>query len=992
MNERSRQAEKFVRASIVVLFFLSGATSLAYQGIWFRRFTATWGSSNLAMAAVVSSFLVGLALGAYVAGKLARRIGNPLLWYGILEVCIGLWALLVPSLILWVSDTGLGTLSGLSSSSLLLFAFRVIIAFLIIGFPCICMGATLPLLVDFRCRERDSIGRATALLYGMNTLGASVGCYVTGFHLLPALGSVATNLTTALANAAIGVGAIVVSTRWSFSRIQSVPIGLEPEVSRHSRLPDSVAWVCAASAMTGWSALTLEMVWARQLATVLGGSTYVFTATLCVVLLGIAIGSLLYNLTERFAGTSERLFELSACVIVGTCSLAVAGQVLIPSMCQVTGALRDLRASDVSNGLICTAIAIVLELGAAIGMGMLFPALVAAAKRRAAQPAEVVGSLYLWNTVGSGLGAVMASSLLVPLVGSVWTIILAIFGYLAALTLLGIHTSGIGARRVYLTGVFGAAVAFALVRTDDPLASNLGMYLYGPNKNPSLTNRLVFFQEGRACSVLVSETPDGNLALRVNGKVDASTSQDQQMQLGCAYLPRFLRPDAKAVCVIGLGSGTTAGASLLFPETKVTCFEIEPAVYAASRLFSRINHSPWTSNRFQIVFDDARSAIARSTESYDLIISEPSNPWMAGVSSLYTQDFYERAKRRLRPGGIMVQWVQTYNFTTSEFNLILRTLQGVFPRVALMRISIADTLLVASTDKLVPSAEQLDAAQRLVDSVQDIENDLTEYFGTKDVRTLLLRHFVLDQAGLRRLRASDDEQVVNTDLNMRLEFDAPRQLFRTVIPADQNVAIAIDRAIRAAWFNDCIETWKCSQDQATQLAGVLLSVVNSGNHAGLSQLIEACRRIAPNEPFFQVVERAFEIEPQPAIVASESPLRVLSEPMATIATQLGVRLWEQKNYQEAAGVFRELVAASPQSATSWMNLAINYRALGRNEEAADAARHAMAIDPFNGFVREKGLSFRGPTLENQPDDPAAPLSKSSSTEAAGAFQSGPTSR
>lgn len=949
--------------SVTALFFLSGATSLAYQGIWFRRFTVTWGSSSLAMAAVVSSFLVGMAVGAYIAGKLARKIASPLKWYGILEVCIGVWALLVPLLVSWMSMSALGALSGLPSSSLVLFAVRSMIAFVIIGFPCICMGATLPLLVDFRCREQDSIGRATAVLYGVNTLGASVGCYLTGFHLLPALGSVTTNLSMALANIAVGAGAIVVSTL--FSQTERPPAALETEVNEPGIRQEPPAWVFAASAATGWAALVLEMVWARQLANVLGGSTYVFTATLTVVLLGIAIGSLLYKLVEAHTKTRERLFELNASIIVAICSVTALGQMLIPVMCQVSGSLRGMRGSDMSNGLICTAIAVVLELGAAIAMGSLFPALAAAAKRGTASPANVVGSLYLWNTVGAGLGAIMASSLLVPFFGTVWTIVLAILGYLAALALLAIHASSVSVQRLLLVSAFGATVAFTLIRTDDPLAKNFGMYLYGRDVDPGSHSKLVYFQEGRSCNVLVTESSDGNRALRVNGKVDASTRGDQNTQLGCAYLPRFLHPESKNVCVIGLGSGTTAGASLLLPDTTVVCFEIEPAVYDASRYFSDINHSPWSSSRFAIVFDDARGALKRSRESYDLIISEPSNPWMAGVSSLYTLEFYEEAKQHLRSGGIVAQWVQTYNFTLSEFNLILRTIQSVFPHVALLRINRADTVVVASIDALTPCAKELDVAQGIVDSVSDIRKDLTTYFGTTDVRGLLLQHFVLDESGVRRLQ-STDEDVVNTDINMRLEFDAPRQLFRERIPADQDVAIAITRAIRANWFERCIEEWKCSKAQAAQLADAVRNVVESGNCDGLEELITSCRGVAPNEVLFRVVDRAFDDTTAVDTIQPRSEVQALSPSMAEKAKQIGVLLWRQKKYEEGAKLFGELVAAFPQSATSWMNLAVNYRELGRHEEAVQASQRAMSIDPFNAFVERTLKSFEESKLEIRP--------------------------
>ena len=957
MSEHEESVEALVSAPITVLFFFSGATGLAYQGIWFRRLTATWGSSSLAMAAVVSSFLIGLALGAFVAGKLAPRVTKPLAWYGILEVCIGVWALLVPLFISLVSNSALGTLSSLPNNSVALFSIRSIIAFMIIGFPCVCMGATLPLLVDFRCRQQESIGRATALLYGVNTFGASVGCYLTGFHLLPTLGSTITNLSVALANVAVGAGAIVVSAM--SSQMQRFRAASETQISELENQEASPNWIFATAAIAGWAALTLEMVWARQLSIILGGSTYVFTATLCTVLLGISIGSLLYNIVRDYARTRELLFELHVLIIVGICLLTAVGQVLIPAMCRLAGSLRGLRDSDMSNGLVCAAIAVVLELGAAIAMGMLFPALAVAAKRKTASSADIVGTLYLWNTFGAGFGAIIASSLLVPNLGAVWTVAIALIGYLVALGLLAVHASNLSVTRLASAGIFGAGIVFMVIHTSDPLASNIGMYLYGVDRSPHSHLELVYFEEGRSCNVVVTENSDGHRSLRVNGKVDASTRSDQNMQLGCAYLSRFLRFDAQVVCVIGLGSGTTSGASLLFPDTRVECFEIEPAVYEASRYFSNINHSPWESARFQIVFDDARSAMKRSREHYDIIISEPSNPWIAGVSSLYTLEFYKEAKQQLRPGGMLAQWVQTYNFTQKEFNLILRTIQSVFPRVGLLRISSADTILIASTDELTPRAEQLDAAQEVVDSIAQIGKDLTSHFGSSDVRGLLLQHFVLDESGVRRLQSADVETVVNTDINMRLEFDAPRQLFRQQIPADQDVAAAIIRAMRANWFEQCMARWQCSNAQTVELAGVVQTVVESGNHDKLGEFVRSCSRVDPEEPLFRMLQVVFDDEGDPDADHNESPARMLSEQMADRARQIAVQLWRQKRYAAASKLFGQLTEAFPQSATSWMNLAVNYRDSDRHEDAAKAARRAMSIDPLNEFVRRVGKSFEG---------------------------------
>ncbi len=825
------------------------------------------------------------------------------------------------------------------------------------------MGGTLPLLVELQSKGLDSVGRTTALLYGINTLGATVGCYLTGFHLLPAFGSSVTNLAMVICNIAVGVVAMVAARSIGGYRYGEFAPTLVPRVAESA---ENIPWnrpifVFLASALTGCAALILEMVWARQLAFILGGSTYTFTATLCVVLLGIGIGGLLYNFIEHFVKTHESRLEVIVVTIGGICFFTVLAQILIPKLCLMAGTLRVFRDSDFSNGLICFATGIVLELMPAIGMGILFPAVTQAACSGASHAGDVVGSLYLWNTFGAAFGTVLAFSVLVPQVGSSGAITIAIVAYLAASVLLEMDSGMLSLTGLSFKFIFGAALAVVLVRSDSPLVSNFGMYLYGPVNNPQVNSKLLYFKEGRSCNVLVTESAKGGRSLRVNGKVDASTGPDQNTQLGCAYLTRFLRPRANRVCVIGLGSGTTAGASLLFPDTLVTCFELEPAIYEGARHFSSINHSPWTSKRFEIVFDDARGAMNRSQSTYDLIISEPSNPWIAGVSNLYTLEFYRTAKRRLAPGGIVAQWVQTYNFTPKEFGLILRTMQRVFPHVALIRINDSDTILIASSEVLSPTAADIDASQHFVESIEDIRKDLVTYFGTSDVRSLLLKHFVLHEQGLSLLQHENSGDIVNTDINMRLEFDAPRQLFRQQIPDDERVDVAISRAIRTEWHEACVDRWKCSTEQTTTLADLLLNMIVFNDEPQVQRMIDLCRRVAPTEPLFGVIAR---IESNDKVTQDESSKAAeLSQEMLDRIERLGISHWKRKRYEQAARAFRELVSIVPQSATSWMNLAVNYEALNQNDLANESAQKAFSIDPFNSFVQQESKRFRAENSE-----------------------------
>ncbi len=287
----------------------------------------------------------------------------------------------------------------------------------------------------------------------------------------------------------------------------------------------------------------------------------------------------------------------------------------------------------------------------------------------------------------------------------------------------------------------------------------------------------------------------------MNGKIDATTGNDMATQLGLAYFPRAFHPAAREVAIIGFGSGTTAGASLLFPGTRVVCCEIEPAVYATSSLFSAANHGVETHPDLTMFFGDGRSYLHGTRDTFDLIISEPSNPWLAGVSNLFTQEFFATVKARLRPGGILAQWIQTYGFSIAEYALIVRTLRTVFPHYGLISLAEGqDTILLASMSPLAPDARAMEPIAAAVAASPAIRGDFARHFGTEDMRAILLLSHVLDEKGLDRLIAADRASTLNTDANVRLEFDAPLHLFETSELARIEIARRITAATDRAWI------------------------------------------------------------------------------------------------------------------------------------------------------------------------------------------------
>jgi len=966
-------------ANSAFLFFLSGATGLAYQVLWFKRFAQVWGSSTLAMAAVVTSFLLGLGLGAHLLGGVADRLRKPIAWYGVFELVIGVLALLVPFAITWMRHLAAATTGSIHDLPVLMFTVRAVLTFLVIGPACMLMGGTLPLLVR-QCTPRYSDSTATGWLYGLNTLGAAAGCYLVGFHLLPAIGLYWTNNGVAALNGLIGLWALALASRaghlgstaenatrpsltrsslWEMSAARS-----RRAATASARQPQLLA-IYAVAALTGFAALVLEMTWARQLSILVGGSTYAFSAMLFVVLIGIGAGSLIYQVS---LARSRSLSAAMVTVVLVLTATTVLGKVSIPMLTQIFGAIRELRSNPLLNAAVCTGAAAILELLPSLAMGILFPLMVQLARRRALGVGQSVGTIYALNTIGSLLGGTLASSLLIPWVGTEATIALAVAVYLvAALLLVPLY------RRIVPMVAYTAVAAclvFAAYRPQDPHITNYGMVFYGvPTGEERERLSTLAFSEGPTSSVLVAQ--DGDLVtLRVNGKVDASTGRDMQTQLGSAYLPRFLCPDARKVLVVGFGSGVTPGAALQFPDTHVTCCEIEPRVFEASKYFHEVNHRPEEHPNFRIVFDDARGFLMRTREKYDLIISEPSNPWIAGIASLFTKEFYQTVRQRLNDGGLCVQWLQTYDITTSEYTLILRTLKEVFPDVAILETTPGDTLILASMRPIAPTAERLDALQAQVDRLPAVTGDLQQVLETSDVRRLLMTHYRLVEADVNRMLAMHPGDQVNTDLNLRLEFDAPGHLYDTTITAEQDVDLAIDRATTAEGLLGLFRSWQCGAEQVPALKHKIGRFLQTHRSDLVAALVEEALRHTPDDPVL-LAERLLHSSSLSQEEFSRSLAR-LAERSLPQTRRLGVRLWEKGQNKRAVETFKLLVKLQPEAASAWTDLGINYEALGDLEAAEAAHRRAFELDPVSIFTQKAKNAFRDKRQNHRQQTGATP--------------------
>lgn len=903
------------------LFLLSGAGGLAYEVIWFKRFSHLWGGSSFAMAAVVTSFLLGLALGAESGGRWADRATRPLRLYALCELAIGLLAILVPFEILGLFKLSELLYPLLEPQPWLQAPVRLLLSFLVMGPPCFLMGATLPLMI--RSFAASGLGEFTGWFYGVNTLGAAIGCFAAGFALLPLVGLLWTNIIAAAINL------MVAGAAWSLAR-RVEPREPEPESPAGSRS------VLVAAALTGTAALMLQIVWARQISVMVGGSTYAIATTIGVFLLGIGLGGLVFHFLLR---DGRRLGE----VILALAATAIAGQLLIPVLTDAVGYAIGKRASFLGNGLVCAMAGGVLEFLPTLAMGALFPMLAS----RLPGAGRAIGRLYAWNTVGAIAGAAATSALLVPLLGAARTFAAALGFYAVALVIL------VDVRPVWAYAARAATavgiVAFAFTLSPDPRRTDLGEYLYGVDLGYRSRVKILQFAEGRACNVLVTAEGSG-AALRVNGKVDANTYSDMPTQLGLAYFPRFFVPEAHDVLIIGYGSGTTAGASLLFPGTKVEVAELEPMVFAASPRFWSHNHQPELHPGFSIRFDDGRAVVQGTRRTYDLVISESSNVWIAGASSLFTVEFYDAVRRRLNPGGILAQWVQTYDFSLAEFATIVRTIRQAFPYACLARIHEIggnDMILMASDRPL--TTRPIAASSKLVSRHPVIQRDLQTYFQSTDVAGLLLTYVVLDEEGVKRLMRDAPPGPIHTDLNLRLEFDAPLRLFGDTRPEGLAIHKAVDRAAHPIWIREAWKAWKCGPEQTAALRRISALYQRNGENALARQTVSLGLLADPGSPYF-LAESVLLLDrpPLPQVQAAVSALLRTSE---AEAVRLAKTLIERRRNDEAAVVLACFLAERPASATAWALAGVNLLDQGKIPEARDALKKAMSIEPGHALAQ-----------------------------------------
>jgi spermidine synthase len=743
---------------LLVLFFLSGATSLVLEAVFLREATWTLGSAASATSLVLAAFLAGLALGAALLGRVADRSSRPLRLYGLLEIGGGLGAILA----VWVLGPGRQAVlvpAVAASEPALGRAATFAIAFLVLLVPASLLGGTLPALAKVATRDPgDGVHQPIALLYGINTLGGAVGVFLAGFFLFESTGVTASGYLAGAVGLVVGASAILLDRSGAVAAGRP-PARRERAASRDGLGPRVRAACLVAAGIGGAAALGYEVVWTRLLSLPMRSYAYSFSVMLTIFLAGIVVGSLAVH---AFASRLREPLRL-----VGW-SLALAGLYVASSLVWLPRVLSPPEgATSFAGFLIEGALrAAVVVLPPTFLSGAALPLATLGIVRGTGSVGRDVGTLFAANTVGGIVGALAAGLVLLPWVGAPRSLaLLAIASVVAGLLVL-VATAGSSASRAAAWVALAACTA-ALLLPAAPFERAFVSASIGREK----ISDVLFFREGASDTIAIVEKDYGfhdasAKSLVTNGIAMSATVKPVWRYMAVeGHLPVLLARDPSRALVVCIGTGITLAAVASHERLRaIDAVELSEGVIEGLPWFEAENGGVVRDPRVHLVREDGRHFLELSRERYDVITVEPPPPIVAGSVHLYSLDFYEVCKRRLAAGGVVAQWLPLHAQSLESARMTARTFLAAFPHAQLWLPSIRDAVLVGSSDPLSLDLDRLRAAYAAGPSRASLEGALLES------PAALLGTYLLDRDGIARW--AGDAPLV-TDEHPRMEFFRP---------------------------------------------------------------------------------------------------------------------------------------------------------------------------------------------------------------------------
>ncbi len=684
------------------LFAISGVSGLIYESIWTHYLKLFLGHAAYAQTLVLVIFMGGLALGAWLASRYSRNFSNLLLSYAFVEGVIGIFALIFHSLFINTTELAythlIPNLTSVTQVTLLKWA----LAALLILPQSILLGSTFPLMSAGIIRRFPATpGHSLAVLYFANSLGAAIGILVSGFVLIEMVGLPGTILTAGLINLVL---ALIV---WLLCHDDSPITSAKMVTVKTASSPSSpllVAFLLVA-AFTGLSSFLYEIGWIRMLSLVLGSSTHAFELMLSAFILGLALGG--YWLRRRIDNFANPLSVLGwiqiAMGLLALSTLLSYGHTFNVMQYMLTAFTKTDQGYTLFN-LSSHGIAMLLMLPATICAGMTLPLLTYQLLARG-HGEKAIGGIYAANTLGAIIGVVLGVQLIMP----TWGVknLITIGGgidILLGLALLWYASSPVNKFRwAMLATTTGAAVIASVWWIHfEPMKMASGVFRYGQ----LLHNiEILYHRDGKTASVDLYRH-GGEITISTNGKPDAAlnmvaekVSIDEPTMILLAVLPVAIDANLKTAAVIGLGSGLTTHTLLTMPTLeRVDTIEIEPAIIEAAKGFgAKVAHT-FEEVRSHLYVEDAKTFFTNQQKIYDLIISEPSNPWVSGVAGLFSEEFYQRIRTHLSPDGLLVQWFHLYEMDMALIASILKAMSPHFADYVIYGTAGLDIIIVAKKE------------------------------------------------------------------------------------------------------------------------------------------------------------------------------------------------------------------------------------------------------------------------------------------------------
>lgn len=959
--------------SIMAVYFFSGACSLIDEVVWVRLLKLTLGNTVYATSIVVSVFLGGLALGAFIMGRYSDRVRNRLRLYALLETLVTISALSLPWFLKIADDVYIWFYRTYHPTHAQLLVVQVIISASILLVPTMLMGSTLPLLGRFVTALEKEAGHLVGKLYALNTLGAAAGCFLAGFVLIRALGVMGTLYMAA------GLNLLVAFGGWFLSRFSKISDEEQadsaaikkPEATAGKQTDGKFYLLVLAFFASGLISIGYELLWMRSIVHLLGGFTYVFSAVLTIYLIGNVIGvgiggRLAVRLKRPAAGFAVTLFLLGLCGIFYLQFLILWTSKVLASVDKAAEAINSLV--PVSPYMINPLIqSILLFMVPSVIMGIGFPLALQAWANHVHKIGLSTGTAYGVNTIGAVTGGIVTGFVLIPLLGLQLSI--------SILGLIGLWTAGImwllfirEPKTVKRWAGLGAAVVLTALTVQMP--SNLFDTVVEMNPRVKIYE-LVMVKEGLTTTVSVHrDLSTGDLHLYSSGQSiagDNYVERGDQKMLG--HFGILLNSGAEKVLSVGFGSGETTACLAKHELERVDCVEIAPEVVEVSlNLFKHINLGDGLNKEVNLIFMDAKNYLHLTDRRYDVIINDSIHPRdFAENASLYTKEYFESAKKHLNKNGMIISWLPIYDMPSSVFDSIIGTLMEVFPHVTIWHP-------IPHTAPLVLIAGSV---QPQYFSPRHIENELLE----EDVRNSLSQMNIHNSLDVLSCYIGDENDLkecikdfsINSDYSPFVEFTTDSktpnhrifQRFITDVRSD-----SIYRHLDWSGFSEKEkEEWLADYQRIYEASTYLLLSYGTPNMleslkysvTGLNTFPEqqaflSARKQASEDLFSAGIKMVLSGKEDDAVTLSDEILKI--DPQSAVAWMLkSVAMQKKGQIQQALAAAQKAVQLAPDDSDVHFNLGMLWLNTGRFDKAAAEYKEALRLaEQSSNWVKIKMLN------------------------------------